>query len=62
MLGVVTAHWSPLLREKDVAGPSLTHVVAKRNIVITILWLSSGDDAHLCDDDDRLMFGRMPKE
>ena len=55
VLGVIAAHWSPILREKDVADPSLTHVVAKkkRNIVITILWLSSDDDAHLCDDDER---------
>ena len=49
--GVVAAHWSSLLREKDVADPSLTHVVA-RNIVISILLLSSDDDAHLCDDDE----------
>ena len=46
---VIAAHWSPFLREKDVADPSLILVVA-RNIVITILWLSSDDDAHLCDD------------
>ena len=48
-MGVIAAHWSPFLREKDVADPSLILVVA-RNIVITILWLSSDDDAHLCDD------------
>ena len=53
VLGVIAARWSPLLRGKDVADPSLTHVVA-RNIVITILWLRSDDDAHLCDDDERL--------
>ena len=53
VLGVIAAHWSHLLREMDVADPSLTHVVA-RNIVITILWLRSDDDAHLCDDDERL--------
>ena len=52
-MGVIAAHWSPLMRENHVADPSLTHVVA-RNIVITILWLRSDDDAHLCDDDERL--------
>ena len=30
VLGVITAHWSLLLREKDVADPSLSHVVAKK--------------------------------
>ena len=29
-MGVTAAHWSLFLREKDVADPSLTHVVAKK--------------------------------
>ena len=43
----------PFLRHHDVADPSLTHVVA-RTIIISILQMSIDDDAHSCDDDDRV--------
>ena len=49
-----------LTSSKEIAA-SLSHVVAKkRNTVITILWLSSDDDAHLSDDDERLGPKRSP--
>ena len=43
----------PLLRHKDVDDLSLYHVVA-RKVIISILQMSIDDDAHSCDDDDRV--------